>query len=140
MIAPFISRQEYQCQCGKCGNSLPPDLKKDENGMWPTVYMALFDRFKDLRESWGKPIPITSGYRCMKHPLKWGSHTFGLGLDLGIGIDEMDRFEELVNRDFTEMRMGTNRKPGSIHVHLDVAFFVRPKYSKDLIEGARWAE
>ena len=131
-IAPYISRQEYQCQCGKCGNSLPPDLKKDENNEWPTVYMALFDRFKDLRESWGKPIPITSGYRCTKHPLKWGVHTFGLALDLAVDPTE---FAKLVERDMPELRMGVYADG---HVHLDVGWLIRPRWSNDLCQGARW--
>ncbi len=138
MIAEYISRSEYQCRC--C-SALPPDLKKDENGDYPTVYDALFGRFKDIREAWGKPIPITSGYRCLAHNKAIGGeqgsvHCFGLALDCSVGVDNVEAFAKLVDDTFPEMRMGIYPTQG--FVHLDLGFYVYPRYSKDLVESARW--
>lgn len=138
MISAHISRSEYCC---KCCSALPPDLKKDESGEYPTVYDALFGRFADIREAWGKPIPITSGYRCLAHNKEIGGeqgsvHCFGLALDCTVGMDEVERFAALVDDMFPEMRMGIYPTQG--FVHLDMGFYVYPRYSKDLMEGVRW--
>ncbi len=135
-IAPYILASEYKCShCQK----IPPGLVKDENDEWPLVFQALFDRFKDLREEHG-PITITSAYRCPAHPLskkdgaagKLSVHVFGLALDVDDPAGEIVR---LVEQLCPELRMGTYADG---HVHLDVGYFIRPKYSENLIEGARW--
>lgn len=136
-IWEYISRREYECShCKK----LPPALVRCDDGSWPLIYEYLFTRFADIREAWGKPIPITSGYRCKDHPYKWGTHTFGLALDCGIGLDEIDAFVGVVNVTHPELRMGTNRKPGQIHVHLDTGYLIHPIYAPSLIEGLRFEE
>lgn len=40
-----------------------------------------------LREEWGKPMTLTSAYRCENHPVeakkaKGGQHTLGLAVDI----------------------------------------------------------
>lgn len=134
LISRYISYEEFRCS--HC-HALPPDLVKDDEGEWPTIYLALFDRFEDLRESWGKPIPITSGYRCPAHELNVSGkgisvHLFGLALDLAV---DPQGFAALVEREFPELRMGTYADG---HIHIDVGYLISPRYSTDLIEGARW--
>lgn len=142
MIAPFISRQEYQCS--HCGN-LPPGLRRGSDGEWPVVFQALFTRFQSLREDWGRAIPITSGYRCSEHEkevsgLTLSVHGFGLALDLGIPIAEHDAFMRLIDNTCPELRVGVNAHPGSVHYHIDTGFYISPIYSLSLITGARWTE
>jgi len=69
-IAAFITYKEYECShCHK----LPPLFYHDDGGRRgdvPYVYKEFFDIFKKIREQWGKPINITSGYRCPKYQHK----------------------------------------------------------------------
>ena len=136
-IAPFITESEYRCShCGK----LPPGLRKGEDGEWPLIFQHLFDRFAAIRVRWGKAIPITSGYRCPSHPLKWGTHTFGLALDLGVNLDEMPAVCAIIDDVAPELRVGTNKKPGSVHIHTDCGYLIHPTYSEFLVEGYRFEE
>ncbi len=78
---PYFSDNEMMCQCGcrKC--------EMDEGFMRRLVV---------LREAWGRPIIVNSGYRCLHHDL-WvrkersqaagGMHSRGLAGDLGIQYD-----------------------------------------------------
>ena len=50
----------------------------------------LIDFFFFIREAWGKPIVVTSGYRCKELSMKVGgvdssAHTIGYGVDLVSG-------------------------------------------------------
>ena len=50
----------------------------------------LIDFLNPIREAWGKPIVVTSGYRCKELNKKVGgvdssSHTIGYGVDLQSG-------------------------------------------------------
>lgn len=136
-ISLFILKSEYVCaHCGK----LPPAMVRGEDGEWPLIFQYGFSRFAAIREAWGKPISITSGYRCPDHPLHWGTHTFGLALDCAIGVDEMTTFGALIDDVAPELRVGTNRKPGHVHVHLDWGFLISPIYSEFLREGLRFEE
>ena len=139
-IAPYISSEEYQCQhCRK----LPPEM--DGGGAIPEIYSQLFETFRFLRELWGHPIQITSGYRCPVHEREvsgsnLGPHIFGLSLDLGLTVKEQPDFVGLVETNCPNLRMGTNVKPGSVHIHIDTCYLLFPRYSLDLVRGARWIE
>ena len=140
MISPYISVAEYCCRhCYK----LPPDLKKDEDGEWPTFFEALFGRFKTIRELWGKPINITSGYRCLVHNKELGGelgsvHCFGGALDCAVGINEVDKFAGIIEDMFEELRMGKYYADG--FVHLDIGFLIYPRMSEAWVEGMRWTK
>jgi uncharacterized protein YcbK (DUF882 family) len=52
----------------------------DENTMW---------KLQDLRDSFGKPMRVTSGYRCPEHPVeivksKPGVHASGRAVDIAV--------------------------------------------------------
>ena len=48
----FFSREELQCRCGQfCDYACPMDSE-------------FMKRLDDLREHFGKPLKVTSGYRC----------------------------------------------------------------------------
>jgi len=136
MVSPHISLAEYACHCKFCGNSLPPDFKRDEDGEWPTIFEALFSRFEGIREIYGQSIPVT-GYRCPRHELNVSGktisvHIFGLALDC---TGDVDRLSSIVEENYPELRMGTYADG---HIHIDVGYLIHPRYSVDLAEGARW--
>jgi uncharacterized protein YcbK (DUF882 family) len=141
-IAPYILLEEYWCQSD---HSLPPDLKKNSDGDWPQIYEALFSRFAMLREAWGKPIPITSGYRTPDREQqvsgsRLGPHILGLSLDLGICVEEQPKFCHMIDMVCPEVRVGVNTHPGSVHVHYDVAYLAYPRWSSSFVENCRWVE
>lgn len=68
----YFSEDELRCKCG-CGQ-----LKFD-----PTVLQTL----NSIRGKYGKPMIVTSGYRCPEHPLEVvkshpGEHTTGMCVDI----------------------------------------------------------
>lgn len=60
---PYFKESEFYCKCGKC--SMPQGTPPDE----------LIDLLVQIREHYGKPITINSGYRCPTHNAKVGGAT-----------------------------------------------------------------
>jgi len=135
MIAPYITEVEYRCGC--C-DSLPPDFDADA-----VPYGILFDSFKVIREAWGKPIRITSGYRCPRKNAWVGGkvlsvHMFGLALDLDVDdIDEVYELDDLIEDIAPDLRRGRYTDLGTF-IHIDCGYFIYPKASHSWKEGARW--
>lgn len=51
------------------------------------VSPSALDKLEDLRAAWGKPMVLTSAYRCPEHPKeikknKGGTHTKGIAFDV----------------------------------------------------------
>jgi zinc D-Ala-D-Ala carboxypeptidase len=74
----FFSRGELQCRCGQfCNYDCPMDSE-------------FVKRLDDLRERFGKPLKVTSGYRCAKHNSNvsstgaTGPHVSGKAIDFGV--------------------------------------------------------
>jgi zinc D-Ala-D-Ala carboxypeptidase len=69
----YFSAKELSCQhCGKEG-----------------MDQAFVDRLNALREAYGAPLRVTSGYRCKDHPVEArkatsGMHTTGKACDFGV--------------------------------------------------------
>src|SRR5512141_527679 len=105
-IAPYILESEYRCGC--CW-SLPPDIVR-----YRGLYDIFFAKFKEIREEWGKPINISSGYRCPKHnaaPEVGGKdlsvHLFGLALDMNfLTVGEVYDIEDLIEDLHPDLRRG----------------------------------
>jgi uncharacterized protein YcbK (DUF882 family) len=138
-IAPYITLTEYRCPC--CG-AVPPDLRRDGDMEWPGIYEALFSRFKNIRDSFGGPINISSAYRCPAHNKKVGGaglsiHLWGLALDCAVGADKVDRLVTIVESEHPEMRMGVSKRDG--FCHLDVGYLIYPRATADWVESARWS-
>ena len=132
-LSKFLLKSEYTCS--HCG-SLPPDFD-----FYP--YEEFFDIFDDIREEWGKPIIINSGYRCPAHNSAVGgsplsAHVFGLALDCDCkDDDEVDKLYAHIVRMYPELRIGVY-KGGSTFIHIDCAFKIYPRASVSWREGARW--
>ena len=136
-VAEHITENEYKCVC--C-SAFPPDFDADDIAV---PYGILFDSFKTIREAWGKPIRITSGYRCPMHNAMIGgtvlsAHMFGLALDLGCDdINEVYELDELIEELAPDLRRCRYTDSGSF-IHIDVAYFIYPRATAKWREGVRW--
>ena len=108
--AKYFSESEMACKCG-CGQS-PMD-------------QDFMDKLDELREAYGKPMRITSGYRCPDHPIeakksKPGAHSSAKACD--IGADRADA-HEILRLAFTLgfKRIGVQQKGSGRFIHLDTA-------------------
>jgi uncharacterized protein YcbK (DUF882 family) len=134
MIAPYITTAEYAC---KCCDGLPPDLQTDP------AYQVLFNAFKDIREEWGNPIKITSGYRCPMHNSMVGGsalsvHQWGLALDMDCkDVDEVYELEFVIENLYPQFRRGRYADSGSF-IHIDVAYLIHPRASHAWVVEKRW--
>jgi zinc D-Ala-D-Ala carboxypeptidase len=104
---PNFSRGEVACQ--HCGRA-----EMDEDFMW---------RLQDLREAYGRPMKITSGYRCPEHPIEArktspGTHSTGRAVDVAVSRGEAYSLLRLAIRmGFTGI--GVQQKGDGRFLHLD---------------------
>lgn len=144
-VSEHILASEFRCPC--CGK-LPPDFNRDgERGI---EYTLLFAYFEEIRLGYGKAIPITSGYRCLKHqmdlykrgksPSPYSVHVFGLALDLVVPAGGIDRLVEIAQETVPELRIGWRgyKKNKIPHVHIDVGYLITPRWATQLRKGTRW--
>ena len=150
-IAPYVLVKEYECSC--CSR-LPPNFYYNGGGRvesLPYLYRELFDGFKSIREKWGKPINITSGYVCLKHQKDLyeqgikgtliSVHNFGLALDLDCSDEEETKsMAKFIRRSCPELRMGWQSylHKGQSFIHVDTGYRITPLYSKKLVRSAEW--
>jgi zinc D-Ala-D-Ala carboxypeptidase len=104
---PNFSAKEFDCShCGK--NEMRADF---------------MERLQALRNAYGKPMRITSGYRCPEHPIeakkaKPGSHASGCACDVGIdGPDAHQLLSIALQLGFTGI--GVQQKGSGRFIHLD---------------------
>ena len=136
-LSQYLLRSEYEC--GHC-HTLPPDLFVHDIRR---PYSELFDIFDSVRATWGKPIPVSSGYRCPYHNKTIGGsqcsvHMFGLALDLDMpNTEEVEELFTLIVTDFDHLRIGKYTESGTF-VHIDLGHRVFPRASHNWVAGARW--
>lgn len=104
---PNFSAKEFDCShCGK--NEMRADF---------------MERLQALRNAYGKPMRITSGYRCAEHPIeakkaKPGAHASGCACDVGVeGADAHHLLSIAFQLGFTGI--GVNQKGTGRFIHLD---------------------
>ena len=104
---PNFSAKEFSCShCGE--NEMKPD------------FMA---KLQKLRTAYGKPMKITSGYRCAKHPIEAakpspGAHASGCAADIGIqGAEAHNLLSLALQEGFTGI--GVQQKGTGRFLHLD---------------------
>ena len=132
-ISTYLTEGEYRCRC--C-DGLPPSLDLEDIA---TPYQILFDAFDAIREEWGKPIYVTSGYRCPTHNAFVGGtvlsvHMFGLALDCLFDEDEVIEADDMIEDMFPDLRRGRY----SNFIHIDCGYFIYPRATDNWREGARW--
>lgn len=92
-----------------------------ENKMRPEFMQKL----QHLRDKFGKPMPINSGYRSPTHPIearksKPGKHAEGIAADIGVrGADAVELLKLALELGFTGI--GIAQKGGSRFIHLDIS-------------------
>ena len=102
-----FSANEFNCShCGK--NEMKPDF---------------LQKLQTLRSVYGKPMRVTSGYRCPEHPIeakkaKPGAHASGCACDIGIDGPDAHRLLKLAFAGgFTGI--GVQQKGSGRFIHLD---------------------
>ncbi len=110
---PNFSYAELRCRCGKC----------DSDGTEMNV--AFMNQVQRLRELYGKPLTITSPYRCPQHPVEArkatpGAHTLGCAVDIACsGAQAVEILRLAMTLPFTGI--GIDQKGGGRFIHLDMA-------------------
>lgn len=106
---PYFSNEELKCPC--CGK-----VEMDEHFMTQLV---------SLREAYGKPLPVTSGFRCLKHNESIGGapnsgHLFGKAVDIRVtNPDAFFLLKSLFVNKFEFNGIGVSQKSASRFIHLD---------------------
>ena len=77
-----------------------------------------------IRVECGFALPVTSGYRCPKHPVEArkkaaGAHSKGLAVDIAVDRERAHRLIEEAMRQGIP-RIGVNQKGKSRFIHLDI--------------------
>jgi len=148
-IYHYITYDEYKCShCGK----LPAEFYHDDGGRRedvPLVYKPIFEAFASIREEWGKPIYITSGYRCpdyqqrlidngVSHPLS--AHMFGMALDMDCkNVKEVNKMYEVIKENQPELRVGYYIDTGTF-IHIDTAYLIKPRLTPAWRPGITWSK
>jgi zinc D-Ala-D-Ala carboxypeptidase len=103
----YFTEAEFKCK--HCGA-----VKMDQN---------FLDRLNKLRESYGKPMRISSGYRCPEHPAErskvtTGMHTTGKACDVVVeGAEAVFLLQLALQQGFTGI--GVQQKGSGRFLHLD---------------------
>lgn len=104
-----FKKEEFTCQhCGAEG-----------------INVKLVERLQKLRDLYGKPIKISSGYRCDLHPIEakkkiGGTHNQGLAVDILIEKENAYKLLELAFK-LKFYGIGVNQKGKNRFIHLDIS-------------------
>jgi uncharacterized protein YcbK (DUF882 family) len=108
-ISKHFNTKEFECKCGKCDiQYIEPDL---------------IEKLEKVRELYGKPIIITSAYRCPEHNKSIGgalnsSHVNGMAADIQpklLILDELDELYDICYNIFDNIGDGRNKR----FIHVD---------------------
>lgn len=137
-ISEYITEEEYRCS--HC-RMLPVEFSWDNPDYAQKV---MFDGFDIIREQWGGPLRITSGYRCATYnqlingaPLS--AHQFGVAVDIDCHNEaEVEELAQLIESLFPDFRRGEYTIKGTF-IHIDTAYLIQPKATLLWSEGRRWS-
>ena len=125
----YFSEKEFWCKCNQCQKG-DAEMGIPPGGMMggvPENIKALVANVLDpLREKYGKPIVVNSGYRCPRHNLAVGGvmnsqHMRGEAADLTAGSpEENKRLAEILeqNGKYDQMIKYLNKDDGIRFVHV----------------------
>lgn len=105
---PNFNANEFKCShCGSEG-----------------IRESLLDKLQAMRTEYGKPMRITSGYRCPKHPIEAvkttpGAHALGIAADIGVEGAEAHRVLALAMKHGFN-GVGVQQKGSGRFIHVDV--------------------
>lgn len=94
---------------------------------------ALLDKLQAMRTEYGKPMTITSGYRCPQHPIEAkkdtpGAHALGMAADIGVQGAEAYRVLSLAFKHGFN-GIGVQQKGTGRFIHVDVCSTELPRPS-----------
>lgn len=109
----YFKKSEFTCRCGCKGNN---------------INMNLVEILENIRKHFGKPIIITSGYRCKKHNQKVGGvqnsrHITGKAADFyvkGISVKELLKYTKQLQTKGAIRYTYTNNTNMNGVVHIDI--------------------
>jgi uncharacterized protein YcbK (DUF882 family) len=107
----YFRSSEFACQCG-CG----------KNDIQPVLVYTL----DELREAYGKPMTVTSGYRCPAHNQavsstgEAGPHTTGLAVDIACSGRDAWTILRLAMASGKWTGIGVQQKSNGRYLHLDM--------------------
>lgn len=104
LTANFTS-SEMKCQCG------------NSTCEYNHINKDLVDTLQKIREEYGKPITITSGFRCKDHNGAIGGHPNSkhiLGQAVDFTGEDLDTLYDLAQKYFNSV--GDGRNKGFIHI------------------------
>ena len=110
-MSKYFSEDELACQ--HCG-----EYHFDEG------FLAKLDA---IREECGFPFPVSSGFRCVEHPIEArkieqgkprGAHTYGKAIDIAVTGERAIKLLEVAIRHGVK-RIGVNQKGSGRFIHLD---------------------
>ena len=117
----YFSKSELECSCG-CGKA---DM--DE------YFMLTLD---NLRESYGHPIFLSSGYRCPEHNaaiggVKGSYHTLGVAVDISIyGKYAYDLLKLIFDMGFEGVGIAQKGPYNKRFIHIDKGFIANSQTKK----------
>lgn len=109
-LSEHFSSDEFKCKCGECELTQPPK--------------ELIEVLEDVREQFGKPVTIMSGYRCEQHNKNVGGaprskHKLGIAADIQIkGVSPNTVHEYLTNKYPDKYGIGSY----AYFTHIDIRF------------------
>jgi uncharacterized protein YcbK (DUF882 family) len=82
------------------------------------------DALDELREAYGKPLRVTSGYRCPEHPIEArktsaGAHSTGKAIDLAVDRGEAYEVLKIAMAMGVFTGIGVQQKGSGRFIHLD---------------------
>lgn len=111
-LYPYFTNDELKCKCG-C----------EEVGMDPVFMHSLIH----IRGIYGKPMKLSSAYRCPNHPIERsknvpGSHSTGMAVDvLVFGKNASELLRIAVEYGFTGIGVSQRGEMKQRFIHLDMA-------------------
>jgi len=105
----YFSKDEMRCKCG-CGQAL--------------MDFEFMKKLTFLRECYEKPMIVSSGYRCAKHPVeakkaKPGAHSTGKAVDIAISGEEAYTLLKMAMQ-AGFIGIGVQQKGSGRFIHLDM--------------------
>lgn len=105
---------ELSCKCGQCDSTgTEMDLQ----------FMAYL---QELREELGFSLPLSSAYRCRRHPAEAkkaepGTHNLGLAVDIKCSRKKAHKVLKAAMAKGVFTGIGIRQKGGGRFIHLDIA-------------------
>ena len=106
-LTDYLTHSEFRCKCHR------------KSCHFTIVAPSLLESYGALRVSWGKPITVNSGFRCMDHnrdimgSSETSSHTSGFAIDLKPESGDLKDFYDIAMNYFDTVIL----YPTFIHCH-----------------------